>query len=215
VIVNEAQDRLALFETTTLEASMNTGSGETSATPFDMAGLRGLGDADLSGPAVNNARLCPGLYLSWDDGGTGSDVTLSRDGDEMLAIQGGFEQMPTWFTLNFELGAGRLGAGDRIALIVEGHAEDAVSLPVFLRSTAAGQADDIDALNLLELGPETTINTVIVQLDWPAEAESFHTLLVKLPKDGTKVVLRNFRVIHVPAGRGPRVGRKTLSSFAV
>lgn len=198
---------------------MKTWAVETTGYTFDLEGLGRLREAQLSATPVNNERLSPGVYVSWDEDNTGPSVILGRDDGDMLAIQGCFEHRPKWFTLNLELGASPLGAGDRVALVVEGHVEGlekgTAALPVYLRSTAGTQSDDIDAQGVLELGPEIAITIIFIQVDWPTEPESFHTLIVKLPKDGTRVVLRDFRVIHVLAERGPSVGRKTVSSFGV
>jgi hypothetical protein len=168
--------------------------------------------------AQNNAEIVPGIYLSWDEEGTGLSVGYDSPDWAMLSLDTKMTAPPRWFSLNLALAEGRIAADDVLGLVVEGYAAQGATLTLRLRSAIGGEVFDSDWEDVITLHPENNVSVALRRfsaLDGIVDAEGYHTLILGLPSESATLTIRNMRLFRMPGSRELRPEPETLSSFAV
>lgn len=155
----------------------------------------------------SDERVVPGLYVSWGGGGGGAKVAVTAPDGALLQIAAEVAGDLEWFTLNLELGSGRLAPGDVLGLALAGSADARLELSGFLLSARLpeGGVGETGFADRLALGPESTAGLMlhILATDEAAtRAQEFHTLVLHLPRRNFAISLHDLRVFVQPAGTG-------------
>jgi hypothetical protein len=184
---------------------------------FSLRQLGALRSAEMSGEAVNDAEIVPGVYLSWDAEEASVTVRYESPDWAALSLVCQVTGRPRWQSLNLALGEGWFVPGDVIGVVVEGYAEGTLSLSVRMRTRSGGDVLDCEWEDALTLEPTNGVAVALRTLeavDGCVSRDGYHTLILGLP-GACALTLREIRVFRIPGSAGLRSVPETLSSFAV
>lgn len=176
-----------------------------------------LRQAVFKGIAQESALLSPGFYFCWDIANGDVDVVMSSTADNLLRAEVVVSGAPRWFTFNISLGAGPFSAGDTLGLVVKGSLYPSQILLPFVRSVEKGSRHDTPLADVLKLGSDTcTVDLLhtIESHDPISWADTFHTLILPLPKQNFTFDLIDMRLFHVGASVGLKAASSTIGSLA-
>lgn len=175
--------------------------------------LNHLRRTDQNGPINSDLSLVEGIYVSWDDKDTEVRLDLTSPPGQLCTIDGRITGEPGWLTLNIALGDWRFGPGDVFGLVAD---FTGPSCTPYLRSRESdGWSDTIlPALVGGKVAPRTILQCFDAH-DGAVGPESFHTLILPLPRRSFSWSLHDLAIFTIPASAGLRPEPLTLSSFAI
>lgn len=172
---------------------------------FSIVNLGALRTGVASGAAENNAEIVPGVYLSWDEEGTGIEIIYDSPDWAALSLDFKVTGTPRWLSLNLALAEGRFEAGDVIGLVVEGYAAENRSITMRLRSKVRDEMIDTRWEDAIDLHPGNGVSAALRTIepgDGISGQDGYHTLVLGLPPASGSMTIRNMRVFLVPGSRG-------------
>jgi len=165
--------------------------------------------------AVCDSPLVPGIYFNWDTATSAVDVSLSRPAGSLLSVTARANPPPRWFSLNIGLNKARFTTGDVIGIVAELATDEALILPLFIRSALDNKIRDTPLVENLHCKGGCCISTALYTVDSAdplAGSTAYHTLVIQLPDTDCTLDIRDLRIFAIPADRTLRAAPPTLSS---
>lgn len=175
--------------------------------------LNHLRQVDRNGPVSSDLPLVEGIYFSWDDTDAEVRLDLTSPPGQLCSLDGRIAGEPGWLTLNIALGNWRFAPGDVFGLVAD---VSGASCTPYLRSRESDGWSDtaLPALDGGKVAPRTILQCFDAH-DGAVGPESFHTLVLPLPRRSFSWTLRDLAIFTLPASAGLRPEPLSLSSFAI
>jgi len=179
--------------------------------------LEDLRRLDQSGVVQANQRLLRGIYVSWNERATGTELTFQSVPGTLLDLDLKIGTAPDWLTFNIEIGMVRFQVGEILVLIADLSATNTKSLEMFVRTGRSWGNRDTHLQEPLMIAAEPSISTAFHTVgsgDEMAGDEGYHTLVIKLPKASGHIKFADIRMFVVPAEAAKRVSQYRLGTVA-
>ncbi len=177
-----------------------------------------LRSLELSQKLESDVHVVPDIYCSWDTTQGTIEISLKSLPGRLAELWAKVSGNPRWLSFNLSLGKTRFQAGDVLGVIIEIEGCADHEFRPFIRTvTPAGDTADTQLDDTLKGAGDRAVRTLlhpVVSENGIAGAEGYHTLVLPLPRKDFWLDLRDIRVFVVPAERGLRIGRSTLSSLS-
>ncbi|EIE51114.1 hypothetical protein AL036_15735 [Salipiger aestuarii] len=178
--------------------------------------LTGLRAATFSGPLTEDAPW-PDVYPSWDSANGKIEGEIASTAGMLLQIDAAVSGTPSWWVLNLVLGAGTLKPGSVLGLVADIESAEAREIAAFVRSGREDEVLDTELSEPLALRAGRRVISLLHDVDAGqpmAGAEAWHTLVLRLPRPRTSLVLHDLRLMVIPPEAGMRAGRRSLKGYA-
>lgn len=165
----------------------------------------------------NDKWIVPEFYFSWDAEQGNTSIGMSHLDDRTFRIEADISGNPSWCTMNFGLGRGKLSAGDILGIALGAKNETRIPLEGFIRSaTPADGPQDTPLSDRLAIGPDRSHVVALQTLtEWDPLTwgeDDFHTLVLTLPQQAFRFDLIDLRVFVLSKAFGLKSGLPTLTN---